>query len=381
MHASFDTIVIGGGAAGVAAALSAARAGENTALVRAAPGATALSSGAWIGPLDDMIARALGSAGLPYVRASQRLPHPFGDLRVADFAAASHAFTGPIDDAVLCGIDGFNAFSMPSLSRMYATSAQRPLPHVIAVMPGTPRAGWSPVSLAAAIERDPLMLADALRPLIPASASFALLPAVLGIEQHAATRAAIAERIGIPVFEMLGAPPSIPGWRLDIAFMRALRTAGVQVVTGIVHGCDAHDRIAQRIHVSVNGAPRTLNADRFVLASGKFLGGGVATVSISAREQALVETSLGLPVWIEHLDKVFENAESLTLTSRVRTYDQPLLRAGVHTNELAQPVDARDRVVYRNVVVAGSLHASSDAQHGLGHAAQDGIRTLQRREI
>src|SRR3954466_16303763 len=115
MRTSYDIVVIGGGPAAVAAALSAARGGAQTALVRAAPGASAVSSGAWSGPLDANIARALDAAGLPHVRAPQPLPHPFGDLRASDYAAASHVFPGAIRDAVLCGITGFSAFPIPAL--------------------------------------------------------------------------------------------------------------------------------------------------------------------------------------------------------------------------------------------------------------------------
>jgi anaerobic glycerol-3-phosphate dehydrogenase len=90
-----------------------------------------------------------------------------------------------------------------------------------------------------------------------------------------------------------------------------------------------------------------------------------------------VETALDLPVWVEHLDQSFTTAESLTLTSRVRTYDQPMLRAGVHVNAARQPVDARTRVVYENVVAVGSVLADTDANElGLGFAAQAAIAAV-----
>lgn len=377
MRASFDVLVIGGGVAGVAAALAARAAGAEVGLVRAAPGATAIGSGGWNGSLDPLLDAALQAAGLRYIPAPQPLPHPFGDLRLFDFAGDSHAFTQPIDGALLCGIAGFGGFATAALARMYATSEHQPLAHAIAVARDTPAGGWSPMSLAAALQRDPSILADALKPIVPPGCTHVLLPAVLGLDDPAAVCAAVAGTIGSPVFECLGAPPSIPGWRLDRALVRALRTAQIDVMTGIVHGGDADNQRLTRVHVSMDGAAQTIHADRFVLATGKFLGGGIGTLSITAREQALVETALGIPVWIEHLDQTFLNAESLTLTSRVRTYDQPLLRAGVHTNDAMQPVDTRGRTLYTNVIAAGTVRADEDAQRGLGHAAEHAILSLR----
>lgn len=369
MRSTFDVLVIGGGAAGVAAALYAHAAGASVAVVRAAPGASAVGSGGWNGPLDPLMASALADAGLPHVPSPHPLPHPYGDLRTFDYAAESHAFTQPIDSALLCGIAGLGGFAAPTLARLYATSGGPPLAHVVAVARGTPHAGWSPMSLAAALQRDPSIITDDLKAAITPAISHVLMPAVLGLDNATAVRTVLESALGVPVFECLGAPPSIPGWRLDRAFLHALRTVGIDILTGIVHGCDADNGSITRIHVSADGVARTMHADRFVLATGKFLGGGISTVSITAREQALVETALGMPVWIEHLDASFSTAESLTLTSRVRTYDQPLLRAGVHVNGAREPLDARGRVLYRNLTVVGTVCADIDAQQGLGHAA------------
>lgn len=373
MRTSFDVLVIGGGAAGVAAALHAHAAGAAVAVVRAAPGASAVGSGGWNGPLDPALGRALDGAGLRHVAAPHPVPHPYGDLRTFDFAAESHACPHPMDGALLCGIAGLGGFATPALARMYATSDRPPLSHVIAVARGTPLDGWSPMSLASALQRDPTIITDDIAAAVTSATTHVLMPAVLGLDDAAPVRAALQQVLGVPVFECLGAPPSIPGWRLDRAFLRALRTAGIEVISGIVHGCDAENGSISRVHVSNDGVARTIHAERFVLATGKFLGGGIATVSITAREQALVETALGMPVWIDHLDQTFTTAESLTLTSRVRTYDQPLLRAGVHVNAASEPLDARGRVIYRNLSVAGSVRADTDAQHGLGHAARSAI--------
>jgi glycerol-3-phosphate dehydrogenase subunit B len=296
-----------------------------------------------------------------------------GDLRSYGFAAESHACPLPMQGAVICGIAGLSGFVAPALSRLYATSAGTALKHVTANASNTPPAGWAPHSLAAAIERDPVWIARAIGDVMPGDATHVLVPAVLGIQNVEHVRAAISERLGVPVFECLGAPPSIPGWRLDRALMRVLDTAGIELITATVVGVDAAENRITRVRAVRNGDTLLLAAARFVLTTGKFLGGGIAT-----HDQDLIEPAIGLPVWIEHLDQSFATAESLTLTSRVRTYDQPLLRAGVHTNSAHQPIDARQRVLYENVVAAGATISGADANTlGLGDAATSAIEAVR----
>ncbi len=379
---AFDVSVIGGGIAGVSAALAARAAGASVALIRAAPGASALGSGAWHGPLPTLIGDALHSAGLPHVPSPHPMPHPMGELHTASFAAASHVAPFAIDTAFLCGIAGLAGFVAPSLARLYATPGSPPLAHMTAGISGTPPAGWAPLALAAAIERDPSIVAAAIDGVIPDGATHILMPAVLGLEGGDAVRASLSTALGRPVFECLGAPPSIPGWRLDRALLRALRSAGVQLITGRVNGFDASQHRITAVHLASDatggeGAEQSVGAVHFVLASGKFLGGGIATRLLDSHEQGLAETALGLPIWIDHLDQTFATAESLTLTSRVRTYDQPLLRAGVHTNALYRPVDPRDRILYSNVIAVGAVRADIDtAGLGLGVAAEHAIAAM-----
>ncbi|MEO5509859.1 MAG: FAD-dependent oxidoreductase [Longimicrobiales bacterium] len=372
---SSDVIVIGGGIAGVTAALTTRAAGASVTLIRAAPGATALSCGGWRGPMPALITDALSSAGLPYALSPLPLPHPTGELRTYDFASLSHITDASVNTALVCGIAGLSGFVAPALSRLYATSDSLRLAHATAVMEATPPAGWAPLALAAAIERDPASFARAVRPLIPRGVTHIITPAVLGLENGDGVRNAIAREVGIPVVEGLGATPSIPGLRLDRALMRALRNAGASIVTGRVTGVNAAGGRVASVTVDARSSD-AFTAERFVLASGKFLGGGVATRMFEAHEQRLIESAFDLPVWIDHLDQVFTTAESLTLTSRVRTYDQPLLRAGVHVDASHRPVDPRDRALYDNVIAVGSLLAGTDAGEGLGFACGQALQAV-----
>src|SRR5690606_41977232 len=63
MTRRFDVLVIGGGAAGVAAALAAAGRGARAGLVRPGPGVTAMAGGGWAGARPDPRAAAPAGAG------------------------------------------------------------------------------------------------------------------------------------------------------------------------------------------------------------------------------------------------------------------------------------------------------------------------------
>jgi anaerobic glycerol-3-phosphate dehydrogenase len=366
---SFDVLVIGGGAAGVAAALAAAARGRRVALVRAGPGATALTAGGWRGPMPVGLGRALEAAGLAHGPAAGPLPHPHGDLRPYDLAAPAQAAAVVEDGALVCGILGLPGFTAPALARLWGDAARvRLAAATLDAGPLTPPAGWSPVALAAALEREPGPLADALRRAVrETGATRAILPPVLGLERGEQARAAVAAAAGVPVGEMLGIPPSVPGWRLDRALLAAAETYGVEVIAGRAGDPEVEGGRVAAVRVRADGAELRVAARAIVLAAGKFAGGGIVA------DERLREPALGCPVWVEHLGAVLDTPEPLALTRPDREAAQPLLGAGVRDDGGGRPVDRRGDVVYSNVRVAGSIRAGMEtARLGLGKAAADG---------
>lgn len=112
-----------------------------------------------------------------------------------------------------------------------------------------------------------------------------------------------------------------------------------------------------------------ITARSFVLATGKYLAGGIRA------DDRFLEPALGCPVWVEYLGSTYDAPDPLALTHPDREADQPLLRAGVRTDDAGRPVDRRGDVVYENVRVAGTVRSGIDAAApGLGHAAADGWR-------
>jgi anaerobic glycerol-3-phosphate dehydrogenase len=352
---SVDVLVIGGGIAGAAAAVAAAAQGAGVLLVRRGPGVTALGTGGWLDAPPEPLAAALAAAGLPLAECNGALPHPDGFLVPCARAPHSHAraaIAGGAERALVCGIAGLPSFRPRALARLWAdacgldTGALEP---VVLTVEATPAAGWSPISLAAALEREPRLLgaplAHALR---ERGAARAIVPAVLGLDEHAPTHAAVEEIAGVAVGEALGVAPSMPGWRLDRALLHMLANARVEVITAAAVLAD--DGV-WRLDGAAQSFVRTASV---VMATGKFAGGGLAA------EPALRDIVRGADVAIERLGIRFTDAsDSLTLTELMRSDVQPLLTAGTVESD--------------GVVVAGSARAGSEtAALGLGAAAADG---------
>lgn len=401
MSLSFDVVVVGGGIAGTSAALAASAQGASVAMLRAGPGVTGICCGAWNGLLPTSIARALERAGLPHVPCAHPLPHADGEQRTCSSAPASHAAARFGDDTLVCGIAGLPGFRAAALSRLWANApdpgqtspldARAPREsaarerttgrHVTVVLHGPPRSGWSSVSLAAALDRDVTLLAAPLaRAVQQHRVSRVIVPAVLGIENTDAVRGALLDRTGAEVAEALGGVPSLPGWRLARALDRVLRDAGVELIHGralrdesengrAAGGSRRVGSLRVVVESRVARASQEVSAACFVLATGKFAGGGIAGT------ERFVETTLGVPVWIEHLGRRFYTPRALALTNLERRAPQPLMGAGVYADEQHRPIDENGDVVYTDVVVAGSIRAGlTTAGLSLGDAAQDGWR-------
>jgi len=101
-------------------------------------------------------------------------------------------------------------------------------------------------------------------------------PAVLGRDRHRQVRAALAEHLDAAVFELPPAPPSLPGLRLRYRLRDALREAGVAITTGIPvvdHDVDG-DRVGT-VYADRNGSRAPFEPRAVVLATGGLVGGGI----------------------------------------------------------------------------------------------------------
>ncbi|MGP8161853.1 MAG: anaerobic glycerol-3-phosphate dehydrogenase subunit GlpB [Candidatus Dormibacteria bacterium] len=119
------------------------------------------------------------------------------------------------------------------------------------------------------------------------------LPAVLGREHAAEVHADLERRLGVPVFEIPGLPPSLPGLRLFDCLRRALRSAGGRLILGssALSATLARDAVSS-VTITQASRPVEVSAGFYVLATGGFATGGI----IRERDGALREPVFGLAV-------------------------------------------------------------------------------------
>lgn len=421
-HRKVDVLVVGGGLAGAVAALSARSRGASVLLVRRAPGATALSGGA-LGVAPDLDALPgdplLGRRSpLESARrlAARRPGHPYAVLGVHDleealgFAGASLSallepadgrprflahVSGGLAECALClrsqaagdlrrarglavavGFSGHLGFE----PRLVAAAVERLTPaggpkgaFAEAVFFTGPNDGaLRPVELARALEQPGAAeaLGQAIRAALPRGATVALLAPVLGLDPAARVHARVEAAAGLPVAEVVSDPPSVPGLRLDAALLARLVEADVELLQGdLLHGELAAGGGPGR-PVEVGGV--TVEAAAWVLATGRFLGGGLV------RGDRLAEPLFDLPVLASEAGAAgltLTRRPPASLTLRERTAAQPLLAAGVMVDGTGRPLDERGLPVHERLYAAGALiggHEHAADQTGLGVAILSG---------
>jgi glycerol-3-phosphate dehydrogenase subunit B len=415
-----EVVVVGGGLAGCWAAVTAARAGLQVALVRRGPAATAVSSGAldlvppseaedpggWLGRLGrqapdhpylaggadppspgelEAEARRLGAelagAGLRLRVALQRpalVASVTGQLRRAGVALESIA-AGDLERSGRVAVAGIRGLLRVDAAAIAAAIAERlgdgvsvrasSLEPALAEIEESVAGDLDDATLARAVEAPggAEALGEALAAAFPGGeVELALLPAVLGLEDTDAVRARVEAAAGMRVAELLSPPPSAPGWRLARAAEAIARRAGVEILTGSVAGIRCGER---RVTAVESADGDILGCEVLVLATGKFLGGGLAA------ERRPREPLLGLPLFAG--GRAVEAQSPRDLVERARFVAQPFLAAGVRTDAEGRPVDAFGAPVLDNLLACGALLAGLDTTlrgGGLGVAVWTAAR-------
>jgi glycerol-3-phosphate dehydrogenase subunit B len=158
--------------------------------------------------------------------------------------------------------------------------------------------------------------------------------------------------VGCPLRELLSLPPSVPGHRLDRALRDACIAAGVEVVDGTVTDPVGQQGAGETRIVGVCIGGRRVTARALVLASGRFIGGGVV------REHVAREALLGLPVYVDGAE--LADRFPGDLTADVVDGAHPLFSAGLLVDATLRPLGRDRRVAYENVVAAGTVVGGFD---------------------
>ncbi len=175
-------------------------------------------------------------------------------------------------------------------------------------------------------------------------------PAVLGLQHPLEVLEYLQSQLGIPVFEIPGLPPSIPGIRMQNLLIAAIQQdhgtvhTGMQVTKADTDGNDIHT-------IWSEAASRKIahHAHTYVLATGGILGGGITINNGYAQE-----TIFGLPVTAPQLANDWLQGKFL------ETQGHPIFRTGIHTNPEFLPLNVTGEVIYTNLHAVGDALANCD---------------------
>ena len=171
------------------------------------------------------------------------------------------------------------------------------------------------------------------------------MPAVLGLNKSTEVLHNLETQLTVPVFEIPGLPPSIPGIRIHNLLIQAIQAAGSRATPGmLVQSADINNRHVNRVCTEAAARQKPHQADQYILATGGVLGGGF----IAGQTGELHETVFNLPI------NSAAHRESITNRSFFSVDGHPIFRYGIRADQSLRPIDALGRVLLDNVFIAGS---------------------------
>ncbi len=176
-------------------------------------------------------------------------------------------------------------------------------------------------------------------------------PAVLGLQHPLEVLEHLQTELGIPVFEIPGLPPSIPGIRLQNLLIAAIQQAHGSVYTGMhVTKSGTDGNLIHTIWSDASSRQIVHHARTFVLATGGILGGG-----ISANNGYAQETIFNLPVTSPQPANTWFQDKFLAKPGH------PIFRTGILTDPEFRPLNDTGEVIYSNLYAVGNALANCDS--------------------
>jgi glycerol-3-phosphate dehydrogenase subunit B len=185
-------------------------------------------------------------------------------------------------------------------------------------------------------------------------------PAVLGMHNPIQVKGDLEEIMGAKVFEIPILPPSIPGLRIFDRFKEWLIQKGITFLMGYsVSKVALKRKRCEGIEVLRPPVTTSYSADRYILATGRFIGGGLATDT-----DKVFEPIFNLPV------RQPRSQEDWFGKNLFADIPHPIHLAGILTNSSFQPVDEGGELLFENLWVAGSILAH---HHCIDEKSREGI--------
>ena len=199
-------------------------------------------------------------------------------------------------------------------------------------------------------------------------------PPILGLMNSSEIIEKIKESLHIEIIELLSYPPSVPGFRLESHLAKLAIDMGIKVLgdTDITSFTSEGRRIK-----SVSGRygkykGLNIEADDFILATGKYIGGG-----LKEENNFIKESLFNLPIFNELGNPASYNPLQKMFKPNVLPKDgQPFLTIGIKVNDEFQPINEKKQVVFENLKAAGLVLSGYNyvsEKNGLGVAFLTGM--------
>lgn len=180
--------------------------------------------------------------------------------------------------------------------------------------------------------------------------SVVMIPPVLGVRPSYAVKDTLEKMLNCTFVETVIMPTAITGLRLRTMLMQRAKKLGVTVME------QAHVTMAvpdgNRITAVVTGnvdRERTYYTKTVVLATGGFFGGGLV-----AEHNGVSEPILNLPIAAPADKEEWGNHKLFTGSA------QPFAKIGIDVDAGLRPIDAQGRILFNNVYIAGRNLAGYD---------------------
>jgi anaerobic glycerol-3-phosphate dehydrogenase B subunit len=176
-------------------------------------------------------------------------------------------------------------------------------------------------------------------------------PAVLGLQNSVNVMKHLQSSLGIPVFEIPGLPPSIPGIRLHNILVSAIeRNHGTLNNGMLVSRVSSEDKLIQTIWSEAASRWKPHHAYKYVLATGGILGGGITADSNGYAQELIFNLPVNPP----------EQPSQWLRNEFLSNEGHPINRAGVHVDQTFHPVDKINERLFQNLYVVGGTLGNCD---------------------
>jgi len=276
---------------------------------------------------------------------------------------------------LILGIKGFPSFRAPFIHQaLEQWQESQAYPHLNFIghwemeLPGIPgEDSLTSVELAQALDRKEVFaeMGKALTRYLKGKVyTHLLLPPVMGIESTSEIINALQKITGLKVAETLASPMSVPGWRLSEAIFKFFRKKEYGILEGEVVGAELSQGKVKCLHIHQGKERFRLHAKKFILASGKYLSGGLRYQTVNRSVTGLKkfrEAIFGLPLFCE--GQLLEEQTAQKMFAGNSQQRQPFLMAGLRVNAQGQPLDREGNIIFENLYAAGRVLSGFDPSH------------------